>query len=59
MFGGLDRPGGPLGIIHVTDVYIVFWLAHLKFLVEPAPGYLNKRDEKSRLSDNKFNGFAG
>jgi len=42
MFGDprLARP--PLGIIHVTDVYVVFGLRR----------YLGTRDEKSGLGDN-------
>src|SRR5664280_215291 len=58
-FGGPRLVRRPLGIIHVTDVYVVFRLRRCKSWLSPAPGYLGTRDEKSGLVDllavpNKF-----
>ena len=39
----------PLGIIHITDVYVVFGARRCKTLDEPRPSYLGARDEKSGL----------
>src|ERR1035437_6104798 len=43
----------PLGIIHVTDVYVVFRLRRHKLWLSRAPGYLGTRDEKSGLATPK------
>src|ERR1039458_2553648 len=48
-FGGPRLVRRPLGIIHVTDVYVVFGLRRYKFWLSRAPGYLGTRDEKSGL----------
>src|ERR1039457_4523859 len=50
MFGGPRLVRRPLGIIHVTDVYVVFRLRRYKFWLSRAPGYLGTRDEKSGLN---------
>src|ERR1039457_6644336 len=47
--GGPRLVRRPLGIIHVTDVYVVFRLRRYKFWLSRAPGYLGTRDEKSGL----------
>src|SRR5664280_2481780 len=49
-FGGPRLVRRPLGIIHVTDVYVVFGLRRYKFWLSRAPGYLGTRDEKSGLA---------
>src|ERR1035441_1755999 len=49
-FGGPRLVRRPLGIIHVTDVYVVFRLRRCKSWLSPAPGYLGTRDEKSGLA---------
>src|ERR1039457_5536981 len=49
MFGGPRLVRRPLGIIHVTDVYVVFRLRRHKLWLSRAPGYLGTRDEKSGL----------
>ena len=49
MFGGPRLVRRPLGIIHVTDVYVVFGLRRYKFWLNRDPGYPGTRDEKSRL----------
>src|ERR1019366_6260179 len=48
-FGGPRLVRRPLGIIHVTDVYVVFRLRRHKLWLSRAPGYLGTRDEKSGL----------
>src|ERR1019366_7596615 len=48
-FGGPRLVRRPLGIIHVTDVYVVFGFRRCKSWLSPAPGYLGTRDEKSGL----------
>src|ERR1035441_5278986 len=50
MFGGPRLVRRPLGIIHVTDVYVVFGFRRCKSWLSPAPGYLGTRDEKSGLT---------
>src|ERR1035438_2137004 len=45
-----SRQRRPLGIIHVTDVYVVFRLRRHKLWLSRAPGYLGTRDEKSGLA---------
>src|ERR1035441_1436990 len=50
-FGGPRLVRRPLGIIHVTDVYVVFGLRRYKFWLSRAPGYLGTRDEKSGLGN--------
>src|ERR1035441_15776 len=50
MFGGPRLVRRPLGIIHVTDVYVVFGFRRCKSWLSPAPGYLGTRDEKSGLN---------
>src|ERR1035441_1232961 len=50
MFGGPRLVRRPLGIIHVTDVDVVFRLRRYKFWLSRAPGYLGTRDEKSGLA---------
>ena len=52
MFGGPRLVRRPLGIIHVTDVYVVFGLRRYKFWLSRAPGYLGTRDEKSGLMNS-------
>src|ERR1039458_2707519 len=52
MFGGPRQVRRPLGIIHVTDVYVVFRLRRHKLWLSRAPGYLGTRDEKSGLSSS-------
>src|ERR1035441_679586 len=50
-FGGPRLVRRPLGIIHVTDVYVVFRLRRHKLWLSRAPGYLGTRDEKSGLAN--------
>src|ERR1035441_9514003 len=50
MFGGPRLVRRPLGIIHVTDVYVVFGFRRCKSWLSPAPGYLGTRDEKSGIA---------
>src|ERR1035438_2139694 len=52
MFGGPRLVRRPLGIIHVTDVYVVFGFRRCKSWLSPAPGYLGTRDEKSGLRNH-------
>src|ERR1035437_565059 len=57
MFGGPRLVRRPLGIIHVTDVYVVFRLRRHKLWLSRAPGYLGTRDEKSGLTVSGSGGF--